>query len=75
MRWYYRIFDAMSVNLSAGKFQQLKLKVRRRLHIPFRFPSWRKLPKLIFRGGAKYMFNFYILSKITYALKCTYWWR
>jgi len=67
---YSRISD-----LSAGKFQQLKLKMWRRLHVSIIFLLWRKIPKLIFRCGAKYIFNFYILAQITYALKCTYWWR
>jgi hypothetical protein len=40
---YHRISDVLSVNLSVGKFQQLKLKVWRRLYVPFRFLLWRKL--------------------------------
>jgi hypothetical protein len=48
------------------KFQQLKLKVWRRLRIPFRFLSWRKLPKLIFRYSTKYILYSYILAQITY---------
>jgi len=42
-RRYNRKADVISVNLSVGKFQQLKLKMWRRLHTPFRFLMWHKL--------------------------------
>jgi len=51
--------------ISILKFQQLKLKVWRRLHIiSFRFLSWSKLPKLIFRYSANY-----IILKFTYGCR------
>jgi len=43
--------------VSVGKFRQLKLKCRLSkaiCHIPFRFLSWRELPKWIFRRSANY---------------------